>query len=77
MVQQKFFKTTRHGFYGGNKTVQYVKEILNRYRMYTRLVPRYQPEPLETPDLILPGILNFGLKTLSELSDDRPPPPKE
>ncbi|MBU8870048.1 MAG: transglycosylase SLT domain-containing protein [Gemmatimonadales bacterium] len=77
LVQKKFYKNTRHGFYGGNQTVQYVKEILNRYRMYTLLVPRYQPEPLEIPDLILPGILNFRLKTLSELRTNQPPPPLE
>ena len=76
LAQKKYFNTTRHGFYGGNITVQYVKQILNRYRMYTRLVPRYQPEPLEIPDLILPGILNLGLKSLSELRAD-PPPPQE
>jgi peptidoglycan lytic transglycosylase F len=76
LTQKKYFQTIRHGFYDGYETVSYVKEILNRYRMYMRLVPRYQPEPMEIPDLILPGILNIGLKTHAEL-ENRPPPQQE
>lgn len=45
LMDRKYFSKTRHGFYGGEKTVDYVEEILNRYRVYTRLVARY-PEPL-------------------------------
>ncbi len=30
----------RHGYYRGDETVRYVEEILNRYRMYMRLVDR-------------------------------------
>ena len=44
LMDRKYFSKTRHGFYGGLKTVEYVEEILNRYRMYTRLVAR-NPEP--------------------------------
>jgi membrane-bound lytic murein transglycosylase F len=40
LMDQKYFSKTRHGFYGGEKTVEYVEEIINRYRVYTRLVPR-------------------------------------
>jgi hypothetical protein len=43
-MERKYFSKTRHGFYGGAKTVEYVEEIMNRYRMYTRLVARY-PDP--------------------------------
>ena len=74
LSQRKYFQETRHGFYNGNETVKYVKEILDRYRTYMRLVPRYQPEPLETPDLILPYILDVGLKTRSQLQATIPPP---
>jgi len=37
---RKYYEGTRYGFYDGAKTVEYVEEILNRYRMYTRLVAR-------------------------------------
>jgi membrane-bound lytic murein transglycosylase F len=52
LMERRYHSTTRHGFYGGAKTVDYVEEILNRYRMYTRLVDRY-PERL--PDAPPPG----------------------
>ena len=41
LMERRHFSTTRHGYYGGAKTVNYVEEILNRYRMYRRLVSRY------------------------------------
>lgn len=37
--QQRWYSDTRHGYYRGDETVRYVEEILNRYRMYMRLVP--------------------------------------
>ncbi|MDX2472976.1 MAG: transporter substrate-binding domain-containing protein [Candidatus Krumholzibacteria bacterium] len=46
LMERQHFSTTRHGFYGGAKTVNYVEEILNRYRMYMRLVKRYPAGPL-------------------------------
>ncbi len=44
LMQRKYFETTRHGYYGGEKTVKYVEDIINRYRIYQYLVPRY-PAP--------------------------------
>ena len=46
LMQRRFFRHTRHGYYGGRLTVAYVNEILGRYRAYIRLVPR---EPLPPP----------------------------
>jgi membrane-bound lytic murein transglycosylase F len=40
LMDEKYHSKTRHGFYGGEKTVDYVEEIINRFRVYTRLVPR-------------------------------------
>jgi membrane-bound lytic murein transglycosylase F len=40
LMQQRYFSQTRHGFYRGSDTVAYVQAILNRYRMYRRLVPQ-------------------------------------
>jgi len=53
LMERQYFSRTRHGFYGGAETVKYVEEILNRYRIYRRLVARYPavasiPEPAET-----------------------------
>lgn len=40
LMQRKYYENLRYGYYRGAETVAYVEEILNRYRMYTRLVPR-------------------------------------
>ncbi|MDY0110817.1 MAG: transporter substrate-binding domain-containing protein [Candidatus Krumholzibacteria bacterium] len=39
LAHRRWYDQTRHGYYRGNETVRYVEEILNRYRMYMRLVP--------------------------------------
>ncbi len=39
LAQRRWYEETRHGYYRGDETVRYVEEILNRYRMYKRLVP--------------------------------------
>ena len=39
LAQRRWYSQTRHGYYRGHETVRYVEEILNRYRMYKRLVP--------------------------------------
>lgn len=49
LEQQRWFSKLRHGFYRGTHTVDYVEEILARYRAYTRLVPR---EPGAVPDSV-------------------------
>jgi len=41
LMQRRYFDRTRHGFYRGADTVAYVQGILNRYRMYRRLVPSH------------------------------------
>ncbi len=38
LAQRRWYDQTRHGYYRGHETVRYVEEILNRYRMYMRLV---------------------------------------
>lgn len=43
LTNERYHRRTRHGFYGGDRTVAYVKEILARYRAYTRIVPRETP----------------------------------
>jgi membrane-bound lytic murein transglycosylase F len=65
---REHYEETKYGFYDGAKTVEYVEEILNRYRMYTRLVAR-EPDG-ETPRI-------FGQATGPSLPDlRRPPPPR-
>ncbi len=39
LMQHRHYRDTRHGFYGGVETVDYVEEIINRYRTYIRFVP--------------------------------------
>jgi len=39
LAQRRWYSDLRHGYYRGDETVRYVEEIVNRYRMYTRLVP--------------------------------------
>ncbi|MEZ4388239.1 MAG: transporter substrate-binding domain-containing protein [Candidatus Krumholzibacteriia bacterium] len=45
LAQRRWYEETRHGYYRGDETVRYVEEILNRYRMYRRLVPLEPPAP--------------------------------
>ena len=45
LAQRRWYVDTRHGYYRGDETVHYVEEILNRYRMYMRLVPRDPDAP--------------------------------
>ncbi len=66
LMERKHFSTTRHGFYGGGKTVSYVEEILNRYRMYMRLVKRYPAGPL---DQFADDLTNSDDADLSALPD--------
>ncbi len=40
LAKRRWYEDTRHGYYRGDETVRYVEDILNRYRMYVRLVPR-------------------------------------
>ena len=66
LMQRKHFSKTRHGFYGGAKTVNYVEEILNRYRMYMRLVARYPETP---PIQVLSNLPGGDPADLSALPD--------
>ncbi len=67
LMERKYFSKTRHGYYGGGETVDYVEEILNRYRIYMRLVTRY---PRGNPNRVptdLPGGENTDLSALPNL----------
>lgn len=44
------YPQTRYGYYNGVITVDYVEQIINKYRQYIRLVPRYE-EPVSDKDL--------------------------
>ncbi len=70
----RWYGKLRHGFYRGTRTVDYVEEILARYRAYMRLVPR---EPGAAPDSVLarlPGDDADVLDGLPDLIVDGPPP---
>ena len=73
LMQRRYFAQTRHGFYGGAETVSYVEEILNRYRMYTRLVPRHPAAAVDTTAAPT-DTLDVDLSGLPDIVDDRPPP---
>lgn len=64
LMEPRWYGKTRHGFYGGRRTVTYVQEILGRYRAYMRLVPR---EPSAVP-LPVPAVL-------ANMPETRPDPP--
>ncbi len=67
LMERKHFSRTRHGYYGGSKTVDYVEEILNRYRMYMRLVDRYRRQVPDRVLTALPGSENTDPDVLPEL----------
>ena len=74
LMERKYFSRTRHGFYGGGKTVEYVEEIINRYRMYTRLVAR-RPEPrIDQFPVGTHDGTNLGITAMPDFN--QPPEPK-
>ena len=74
LMERKYFSRTRYGFYGGGKTVEYVKEIINRYRMYTRLVARH-PEPgIDQLPVRPPDGTNIDITAMPDFI--QPPEPK-
>ena len=74
LMERKYFSKTRHGFYGGGKTVDYVEEIMNRYRMYTRLVARYPEVRIDQFPVGSPGGTHHDISAIPDLA--RPPAPK-
>ncbi len=52
LAQRRWYDQTRHGYYRGDETVRYVEEILGRYRMYMRLVPRTPEAAAVTADTL-------------------------
>ncbi len=75
LMQNRYYRDTRHGFYRGAETVDYVEEIINRYRTYCRFVPL---EPGRSPaDTALTDLLEGWDADLSGVPDlilDTPPP---
>jgi len=74
LMEQRYYSRTRHGYYGGAKTVLYVKEILNRYRMYRRLVPLDPAAVADSLAFELPGGVEEDLSALPDLIQAPPPP---
>ncbi len=74
LMERKYFSKTRHGFYGGGKTVDYVEEIMNRYRMYTRLVARYPEVKIDKFPLGSTSGTHHDISAIPDLA--RPPAPK-
>jgi|GEM_PF-205002 len=74
LAQRHYFSATRHGYYRGNETVDYVEDILNRYRMYMRLVPLDPAAVADSLAAQLPGGNIVDLSTLPDLIVDPPPP---
>lgn len=76
LMQHRHYSDTRHGFYGGVETVDYVEEIINRYRTYCRFVPRDPKAALA--DSVALDILDGWDADLSGLPDlvIEPPPPE-
>ena len=62
LMESLHYRRTRHGYYGGAETVDYVEEIMNRFRMYARFVPRQPEEPDSMEEMLknlqlLPGLV--------------------
>ena len=74
LMEQRWFSRTRHGFYRGTRTVDYVEEILARYRAYTRLLPLQPAAGADSLRMAMPGDDADSGPDLPELVADRPPP---
>ena len=75
LMQNRHYRDTRHGFYRGTETVDYVEEIINRYRTYCRFVP-LDPSAA-TVDTVFADPLQGWDEDLSGVPDlviEKPPP---
>jgi len=75
LMQNRHYRNTRHGYYRGGETVDYVKEIMNRHRTYCRFVAR-DPKAAESDSLardLLDG-WDADLSGLPDLIIEKPPP---
>ena len=73
LMERKYFSGTRHGFYGGAKTVEYVEEIINRYRMYTRLVARIPEPTIDQLPVGIPYGASLGITALPDINQLKEP----
>ena len=73
LEEPRWFSRMRHGYYRGTRTVDYVEEILARYRAYMRLVPRDGVFATDPPEPALPGAEAELLRALPELAVEQPP----
>jgi membrane-bound lytic murein transglycosylase F len=72
LAQRRWYDQTRHGYYRGHETVRYVDEILARYRMYMRLVPRDPDAPPAAADTLAADAADSAAFAAS--GDAAPPP---
>ena len=75
LMKHRYYKDTRHGYYRGGETVDYVEEISNRHRTYSRFVlrdPGAAEEDSQATDL-LEG-WDADLSGLPDLVIEPPPP---
>jgi membrane-bound lytic murein transglycosylase F len=70
LAQRRWYSQTRHGYYRGHETVRYVEEILNRYRMYRRLVP-LDPDAAAPADSLTTAAADSA--AFAALRDTEPP----
>ncbi len=75
LMQNRHYRDTRHGFYRGTETVDYVEEIINRYRTYCRFVPR-DPQKVELDSVFIDPLKGWDadLSGLPDLIIEPPPP---
>ncbi|MBD3222138.1 transglycosylase SLT domain-containing protein [bacterium] len=77
-AQRRWYTDTRHGYYRGDETVRYVEEILNRYRMYMRLVPLDPDAPAPSDSLATTDADSAAFAAMpdAEVPGDGEPPPE-
>ena len=75
LMQNRHYRDTRHGFYRGTETVDYVEEIINRYSTYCRFVAR-DPSAAETDTVMMDPLEGWDadLSGLPDLIIEPPPP---
>ncbi len=74
LMQSRHYRSTRHGYYGGGKTVDYVEEIINRYRTYCRLVP-LDPDAASADTVFVDPLAGWDENGggITDLEYERPP----
>ncbi|HLR32548.1 MAG TPA: transglycosylase SLT domain-containing protein, partial [Fodinibius sp.] len=57
LMHRFYYRNARHGFCRGIETVQYVREVQNRYKTYKRVIAMHKQD--QDRDRLIPGVMGI------------------